>query len=179
MNRHRPQPNETALSRSDHHQTVPAKTLSMSSPESHRSAVQRADETDLLVALIQGTARGDRNSFAELYNQSARKVHGLALSIAVNQQLSQKITEEVFQTVWDRANAFDPALSTPMAWLMTLTHRAAVHTVRSQRSGMTPPTTVHAATRASTDGAETLNQVSARTPPAWNISPCCSAKRSI
>lgn len=124
----------------------------MSSPESRRSVVPRADETDLLSALIRGTARGDRDSFAELYHQSARKVYGLALSIALNQQLSQKITEEVFQTVWARANAFDPDLSPPMTWLMTLTHRAAVSTVRSQRSSLTPPTAAHAPTRLSIDG---------------------------
>ncbi|WP_323960962.1 sigma factor [Arthrobacter sp. JZ12] len=90
-----------------------------------------ADQSESLVALVQGTAHGDRNSFAELYRRTAHRVHGLTLHLLVDRKVSEDTTLEVFQTVWERAATFDPASDSPMTWLMSITHRAAAHRLRT------------------------------------------------
>ncbi|WP_082177318.1 ECF RNA polymerase sigma factor SigK [Arthrobacter sp. RIT-PI-e] len=86
--------------------------------------------TDLLLRV----AQQDRGAFASLYEQTSRRVYGLARRVLIDPELSEDATQEVFLQVWRTADRFDPALGSPMAWLMTLAHRRAVDKVRSEQS---------------------------------------------
>ncbi|MHA7285166.1 ECF RNA polymerase sigma factor SigK [Arthrobacter sp. MDT3-44] len=86
--------------------------------------------TDLLLRI----ARQDRTAFALFYEQTSKRVYGLARRVLIDPDLSEDATQEVYLQVWNTAERFNPALGSPMAWLMTLAHRRAVDKVRSEQS---------------------------------------------
>lgn len=86
--------------------------------------------TDLLLRI----ARQDTDAFASFYEQTSRRVYGLARRVLIDPELSEDATQEVYLQVWNSAHRFNPAAGSPMAWLMTLAHRRAVDRVRSEQS---------------------------------------------
>lgn len=87
-----------------------------------------------LTELLQQVAGKDRNAFADFYRQTSRRVYGLARRVLIDPELSEDTTQEVYLQVWNMADRFNPDAGSPMAWLMTLTHRRAVDKVRSEQS---------------------------------------------
>ncbi|MBG6192180.1 RNA polymerase sigma-70 factor (ECF subfamily) [Arthrobacter sp. CAN_A212] len=87
-----------------------------------------------LAGFLHRISEGDRDAFSAFYYQTARQVYGLARRIIVDSEIAQETTQEVYLFVWQQARRYDPALGSPMAWLMTITHRRAVDKVRAEQS---------------------------------------------
>ncbi|WP_247826619.1 ECF RNA polymerase sigma factor SigK [Arthrobacter antioxidans] len=87
-----------------------------------------------LTELLSRIAEQDRAAFALFYEQTSKRVYGLARRVLIDPDLSEDATQEVYLQVWNTAERFNPALGSPMAWLMTLAHRRAVDKVRSEQS---------------------------------------------
>ncbi|MHA7241090.1 ECF RNA polymerase sigma factor SigK [Arthrobacter sp. TMS1-12-1] len=102
-------------------------------PASDGSAAD-PDAGPTLTDLLTRIARQDRTAFALFYEQTSRRVYGLARRVLIDPDLSEDATQEVYLQVWNTADRFNPALGSPMAWLMTLAHRRAVDKVRSEQS---------------------------------------------
>ena len=87
-----------------------------------------ASETDraMLAALLAGVARGDRRALERLYSCTSAKLFGVALRILDDRAHAEEVMQELFLTIWRRADAFDPDRGTAMTWLMTLARNAAV-----------------------------------------------------
>lgn len=112
----------------------------------HDHATDRADKirfsslegsglTADLSALMIAVGSGDEQAFEELYRHTCHRVHGLVRRVLIDAGLSAEVTQEVFLVLWQsNAALYDPAKGSPMAWLMTLTHRKAVDRVRSEQS---------------------------------------------
>ena len=81
--------------------------------------------------LLQATARGDETALADLYDQLAPAVYGLAKRVIRDPSRAEEITQDVFLSVWRFATRFDPAKGSARTWVLTLTHRRAVDVVRS------------------------------------------------
>jgi RNA polymerase sigma-70 factor (ECF subfamily) len=84
-----------------------------------------------LGALLRQSARGDEQAFAELYDATAARVHGLVLRVIRDPSQAEEVTQEVFLQVWRTSARFDEDRGSPLAWLMTLAHRRAVDRVRA------------------------------------------------
>ena len=102
------------------------------STASPRAASVRAqgDLADLLWA----SARGDEGAFAELYDAVAARVHGLVLRVVRDRAQSEEVTQEVFLDIWRTSSRFDPAVGSPIGWILTIAHRKAVDRVRSAQA---------------------------------------------
>ena len=87
-----------------------------------------------LETLLAGIADGSRDDFAAFYALTSRRVYGLARRVLIDAELSEDTTQEVYLQVWTNASRFDPAVGSPLAWLLTLAHRRAVDRVRSEQS---------------------------------------------
>lgn len=96
--------------------------------------VTDADAGPSLTDLLLRTADQDRAAFALFYERTSKRVFGLARRVLVDHELSEDATQEVYLQVWNTAHRFDPAMGSPMAWLLTLAHRRAVDRVRSEQS---------------------------------------------
>ena len=75
--------------------------------------------------LLAQIATGDQGAFAEFYELTSRRVFGMARRVLIDPELSEDATQEVFLQVWQNAAKFDPEAGSPLAWLMTISHRRA------------------------------------------------------
>lgn len=103
-------------------------------PEAAAPAGTSADINGRLGSLLELIAQGDQAAFAEFYSLTSRRVFGMARRVLIDTELSEDTTQEVFLQVWQNAAKFNPAAGSPLAWLMTISHRRAVDKVRSSQS---------------------------------------------
>lgn len=108
--------------------------------EDDSSAIRPAmdeDVEDTLAELLYKTGRGDEEAFALFYRKTSGRVHALAKRVIRDPDLSSDTAQEVYLQVWRTATLYDPSVGSPLAWLMTITHRRAVDKVRSEQSNST------------------------------------------
>jgi len=96
-----------------------------------------------LACLLRSSARGDEAAFADLYDATAARLHGLALRVVRDPAQAQEVTQEAYLDVWRTASRFDPAKGSAISWLMTIVHRKAVDRVRSAEAASRRDTAYH------------------------------------
>jgi RNA polymerase sigma-70 factor (ECF subfamily) len=87
-----------------------------------------------LAALLERTASGDREAFAQFYDATAAAAHGLALRVVGNRALAQDVTQEAYLALWRAAGRFNRDRGTALSFLITIVHRRAVDSVRASRA---------------------------------------------
>ena len=75
---------------------------------------------------------GEEGALAEIYDQYASFVYGLALRVIGDARAAEDVAQDVFVSVWERPEAFDPERGSLRTWLGTLAHRRAVDHVRRE-----------------------------------------------
>jgi len=103
-------------------------------PEAAAPPSAAAELNRRLAALLGQIAGGDQAAFAEFYQLTSRRVFGMARRVLIDPELSEDTTQEVFLQVWQNAAKFNADVGSPLAWLMTISHRRAVDKVRSSQS---------------------------------------------
>ncbi|WP_299053613.1 ECF RNA polymerase sigma factor SigK [uncultured Nocardioides sp.] len=98
---------------------------------------------EALAELLQRSSRGDEQAFAELYDATAARVHGLALRVVRDPAQAQEVTQEAFLDTWRTASRYDPAKGSALSWLMTIVHRKAVDRVRAAEASTRRDLTYH------------------------------------
>ncbi|WP_028471844.1 ECF RNA polymerase sigma factor SigK [Nocardioides alkalitolerans] len=93
--------------------------------------------------LLRLSARGDEAAFAELYDATSARVHGMVLRVIRNPAQADEVTQEVFLEIWRTASRFDADRGSAMSWLMTIAHRKAVDRVRSAEASTKRDTSYH------------------------------------
>lgn len=94
-------------------------------------------------SLLKRSARGDQAAFAELYDATSARVHGLVLRVVRDRAQAEEVTQEVFLEIWRTASRFDAERGSALAWLMTIAHRKAVDRVRSAEASSRRDLTYH------------------------------------
>jgi RNA polymerase sigma-70 factor (ECF subfamily) len=84
--------------------------------------------------LLERVAVGDRQAFAELYDEMAPRVLGLVKRLLRDHSQSEEVTQEIFLEIWQTASRFDPKKGGASTWILTMTHRRAVDRVRASQS---------------------------------------------
>ncbi|GGB45564.1 RNA polymerase sigma factor SigK [Flexivirga endophytica] len=87
-----------------------------------------------LADLLRQVGQGDDAAFAQLYDATAARVHGLICRILVDRSISEEVTQEVFLEVWRTSPRFDSQRGSALSWLFTIAHRRAVDRVRSSEA---------------------------------------------
>ena len=77
---------------------------------------------------------GEEGALNEIYDQFASFVYGLALRVIGDARAAEDVSQDVFVTVWERPDAFDPDRGSLRTWLGTLAHRRAVDHVRREEA---------------------------------------------
>ncbi len=86
-----------------------------------------------LEGLLQGTARGDRAAFADLYAETASRLFGVALRVVGRPDHAEDALQEAFVCVWHHAGDYRPERGSPLAWLCTIVRNKAIDKRRRQR----------------------------------------------
>jgi RNA polymerase sigma factor (sigma-70 family) len=92
-----------------------------------------ADGRDALADLLTRTGGRDQRAFAELYQRTGGRLYGMCLRMLQDRGEAEEVLQEVFTTVWRRADGFDPARGGAMTWLVTLTRNKAIDRLRQRR----------------------------------------------
>ena len=107
------------------------------------STATRSSENQTLAELLQRAGRGDQEAFAGLYDAVASRLHGLVLRVVRDPAQAEEVTQEAMVEIWRQSARFDPALGSPLSWLMTIAHRRAVDRVRSAEATSRRDTSYH------------------------------------
>jgi len=86
--------------------------------------------------IFQALARGNRAALEDLYDAVAAKLYGLALWRTGSEEDAADVVHDVFVRVVDQGPRL-AKVRNPKAWLLTVTHRAAVDVMRRRRRRQT------------------------------------------
>jgi RNA polymerase sigma-70 factor (ECF subfamily) len=84
-----------------------------------------AAKEDLAEALSR-VARGDKAAFETLYAATCVKLYGVVVRILGRRDLAQDVLQDVYVRVWQRAAEFDPALGSPITWMVAIARNRAL-----------------------------------------------------
>lgn len=77
-------------------------------------------------------AAGERTALRQLYDATSAKLFGVILRILSDRQEAEDVLQDVYLTVWRRAEAFDPGRATAAAWLTAVTRNRAIDRLRAR-----------------------------------------------
>jgi RNA polymerase sigma factor (sigma-70 family) len=76
----------------------------------------------------------DPTVLSELYDQFGSYVFGLAARVIGDRHAAEDVTQEVFMSIWERPEAFEPSRGRLRTFLGTLAHRRSVDVVRREEA---------------------------------------------
>lgn len=90
---------------------------------------------------------GDDTALAAVYDQYAALVYGVSVRLLGDQGLASDVCQDVFVSLWQRPDRYDPDLGSLRTWLVTLARRRAIDVLRQrgrragreQRAGAAAP----------------------------------------
>src|SRR5258706_8967746 len=84
--------------------------------------------------LMDGIARRDPSALARLYDRHSTVVHSLCLRILRDPGMAEDAMIDVFQELWQRADRYNAARGTPIAYILTLSRSRALDRARMKGS---------------------------------------------
>src|SRR5215813_11811032 len=85
-----------------------------------------------LVWLIAAVAKGDQAAFERLYAATRSKLFGVVLRILRRQDLAEEVIQDAYVKIWNSAGQFNPALSSPITWMVSIARNRAIDIVRKR-----------------------------------------------
>ena len=85
-----------------------------------------------LVSLIAAVAKGDEAAFERLYVATRAKLYGVVLRILRRQDLAEEVIQETYVRIWNSAGQFNPSLSSPITWMVSIARNRAIDIVRKK-----------------------------------------------
>lgn len=104
-------------------------------------ANRSADESrDRLREAMLEVARGDRQALQEVYSATSAKLFGICLRILGDRAEAEDALQDVYLSLWRRADRFDPDRASPITWLATFARNRAIDRLRGGKvRGMAAP----------------------------------------
>ena len=87
---------------------------------------------DPLAALMPRIADGDRAALRQLYEATSAKLFGVCLRILSNRDESEDVLQEVYITIWRRADRFEAGRASVMAWISTIARNRSIDRLRAR-----------------------------------------------
>jgi RNA polymerase sigma-70 factor (ECF subfamily) len=85
-----------------------------------------------LVWLLASVAKGDDAAFERLYEATRAKLFGVVLRILRRQDLAEEVVQEAYVKIWNNAGQFDPAMGSPITWMVSIARNRAIDIVRKR-----------------------------------------------
>ncbi|MEA2903475.1 MAG: polymerase sigma-70 factor, subfamily [Alphaproteobacteria bacterium] len=81
-------------------------------------------------SLLEGVTRGDAGAFERLYQATCATIYGVVLRILRRHDLAADVVQDTYLQIWETAGQFDPALASPMSWMVAVARRRAIDLAR-------------------------------------------------
>jgi RNA polymerase sigma-70 factor (ECF subfamily) len=91
-----------------------------------------ATTSDILTPLMTRIAGGDRDALRQLYDATSAKLFGVCLRILSDREESEDVLQDVYVTIWRRADRFDATRASVMTWLSTIARNRAIDRLRAR-----------------------------------------------
>jgi RNA polymerase sigma-70 factor, ECF subfamily len=85
-----------------------------------------------LVWLLAAVAKGDQAAFERLYEATRAKLYGVVLRILRRHDLADEVMQETYLKIWGSAGQFNPALASPITWMVTIARNKAIDLIRKR-----------------------------------------------
>lgn len=83
-----------------------------------------------LEALLLRVGHRDHTALEAVYKLTSAKVYALLLKM-LPAPIADEVLQEVYLTVWRRAEHFDPTIASPITWLITISRNKAIDHLRA------------------------------------------------
>lgn len=87
-----------------------------------------------LARLLARVALQDRRAFEQVYRLTSAHLLGLAEGVLGRRDRAEDVLQEAFMNVWYGATGFNPAIATPMTWLINIVRNKAIDKLRSGKA---------------------------------------------
>lgn len=85
-----------------------------------------------LTYLMSRIGGGDRSALRQLYDATSAKLFGVCLRILSDREEAEDVLQEVFVTVWRRADRFDATRASVMTWVSTIARNRSIDRLRAR-----------------------------------------------
>src|ERR1700754_4861941 len=85
-----------------------------------------------LIWLLASVAKGDEDAFERLYEATRAKLFGVVLRILRRQDLAEDVLQEAYVKIWNSAAQYNPGLSSPITWMVSIARNRAIDLVRKR-----------------------------------------------
>lgn len=99
------------------------------------AVAESAGKQEVLARLMQRTAQHDWQAFSLLYSMTSPNVYGLILGMTRYAHAGEDLLQEVYLTVWRKADQYDPAKAGVSTWLATIARNRTLDWLRAQSRG--------------------------------------------
>jgi len=82
--------------------------------------------------LLAAAAEGDQACFAALYRRRSGMIYSLLVRMLVNEMEAQEVMQDAFVQIWRRAHQYNPARSSPQAWMIMIARGFALDRLRAR-----------------------------------------------
>jgi len=83
--------------------------------------------------LILKVAQGDRAAFITLYDRFSTPLYSLAIKMLANETEAQDLLQEVFLSVWNKAETYRAQRGSAFSWVVAQLRNRAIDRIRSRR----------------------------------------------
>jgi RNA polymerase sigma-70 factor (ECF subfamily) len=87
---------------------------------------------DTLAPLMVRIAQGDRAALRDLYAATSAKLFGVCLRILSDREEAEDVLQDVYVTIWRRADRFDPSRAAVNTWISTIARNRAIDRLRAR-----------------------------------------------
>jgi RNA polymerase sigma-70 factor (ECF subfamily) len=83
------------------------------------------------IELLRRIAAGDREAFADFYDQHSTLMFSVAVRVLNDPNEAEDVLQETFVQIWEKAGSFDPQLGKASSWVATMTRNKAIDRIRA------------------------------------------------
>ena len=83
-----------------------------------------------LASAIVSLGAGDKSALDYVYRATSAKLFGICLRILGDRKEAEDALQDVYLTLWRRADRFDPARASPITWVAVLARNRAIDRLR-------------------------------------------------
>ncbi|MEX0341202.1 MAG: sigma-70 family RNA polymerase sigma factor [Erythrobacter sp.] len=90
-----------------------------------------AEAREKLKTAMRRLASGDRSALEEIYRATSAKLFGICYRILGDEKEAEDALQDVYLTLWRRADRYDADRASPISWLATFARNRAVDRLRT------------------------------------------------
>lgn len=105
----------------------------MTLPMVGEQAIDADGRRQELAGLLSAIGAGDQSALSELYSRTSAKLYGICVRLLGDGAEAEDVLQDVYVTIWRRADRFDPHRASPITWLAVIARNRSIDRLRSRR----------------------------------------------